>query len=348
MISHTRTHAFANRQKQRGLSLIEMMISITIGLIILSAMTTLFSNQSKTRSELDKSNRMIDNGRYALEVLSENLRMAGFYGNYVPGGAPTATPDPCTLATITDAAANLNVMLHHVQGYNAALQASQIAGVPLTGSCTFTYTAGDAKTLKTGSDILVLRRTGTSAPVAAATVTAAASTVLQVSNCSTDVTSYQIIAGDGAKTAFRDKDCATAASLRPFIVQVYFVSPDNNVGDGIPTLKRIELDQATGAFVTTPLVEGIEYMQVDYGWDTDADGAANSYIAAPAAVADWANIVSVKINIIARNIETTAGHTDTKTYVLGSAGNFGPFGDSYKRHAYTQVVRLVNPSSRKE
>ena len=350
MISHTHTHACANRQTQHGLSLIEMMISITIGLIILSAMATLFINQSKTRSELDKSNRMIDNGRYALEVLSENLRMAGFYGSYVPSGATTAATHPCALATITDAATNPQVMLHHVHGYNAALQASQIAGVPLTGSCAFTYTAGDAKTLKAGSDILVLRRTGTSAPVAAAAVAAAASTVLQVSNCSTDVTRYQIIAGDGTKTAFLDKDCATAASLRPFIVQVYFVSPDNNVGDGIPTLKRIELDQATGAFVTTPLVEGIEYMQIDYGWDTDADadGAANSYIAAPAADADWGNIVSVKINIIARNIETSAGHTDTKTYVLGSAGNFGPFGDTYKRHAYTQVVRLVNPSSRRE
>ena len=348
MISDNRTLAFTNRQTQRGLSLIEMMISITIGLIILSAMTTLFSSQSKTRSELDKSNRMIDNGRYALEILSENLRMAGFYGNYVPSGTTTAATDPCTLANITNAATNLQEMLHHVYGYNAAVQASQIAGVPLTGNCAFTYTAGNAKTLKSGSDILVLRRTGTSAPVAAASVTAAASTVLQVSNCTTDTSRYQIIAGDGVKTAFHDKDCATVASLRPFIVQIYFVSPENNVGDGIPTLKRLELDQATGAFVTTPLVEGIEYMQVDYGWDTNADGAADSYIAAPAADADWGNIVSVKINIIARNIETTAGHTDTKKYVLGSAGDFGPFGDPYKRHAYTQVVRLVNPSSRRE
>jgi type IV pilus assembly protein PilW len=89
-------------------------------------------------------------------------------------------------------------------------------------------------------------------------------------------------------------------------------------------------------------------MQIDYGLDADANGAADSYIAAPAAAADWGNIVSVKINIIARNIETSTGHTDTKIYVLGSAGNFGPFGDAYKRRAYTQVVRLVNPSGRRE
>lgn len=326
-----------------------MMISITIGLIILSAMATLFSGQSKTRNELDKSNRMIDNGRYALEILSENLRMAGFYGNYVPTGATSLTPDPCNLATITTAPGNLQVLLHHVQGYDAAVQASQITGVPLTGNCAFTYTAGNTKTLKAGSDILVLRRASTATPVAVAAAVAN-TTYLQVSDCpTTTIAAYQIATGTPPANATTplDKDCAAPTSLRPFIVQVYFVSPDNNVGDGIPTLKRLELDQATGAFVTTPLVEGIEYMQVDYGWDTNADGAADSYIAAPAAVADWGNIMSVKINIIARNIDTSAGHIDTKRYVLGSAGNFGPFGDPYKRHAYTQVVRLVNPSGRR-
>ncbi|TAN82292.1 MAG: prepilin-type N-terminal cleavage/methylation domain-containing protein [Gallionella sp.] len=340
----TRTSTFAGRYVQRGLSLIELMISITIGLIILAAMATLFSSQSRTRSELDKSNRMIDNGRYSLEILSDNLRMAGFYGNFRPSGAPTATPDPCDLTAITNPAANLDVLLHHVQGYNAVAATSQITSLP--AACGFTYTAGSATTLKPGSDILLLRRASTSSPVAAAAAVAA-SIYLQVSNCSTDTASYQIAPGSATFTAFREKDCTTSASLRPFMVQAYFVSPDNNAGDGIPTLKRRELDPASGAFVTTPLVEGIEYMQVDYGLDDDTDGAADSYIAAPT-TANWPDIVSVKINMIARNIEPTAGYTDTKTYVLGSAGAFGPFGDTYKRHAYTQVVRLVNPSSRRE
>lgn len=347
MNSHIHIHAHANRQTQRGLSLIELMISITIGLLILAALTTLFVNQSKTRSELDKSNRMIDNGRYALEVLSENLRVAGFYGNYLPDGTPTATPDPCNLATITNSATNPNVLLHHVQGYNAATQTSQIASLP--AACSFTYTTGSDTTLNPGSDILVLRRVSTATPVAAAAAVAA-TTYLQVSNCSTDTVSYQIAPGSADLTTFHDRDCTASASLRPFMVQAYFVSPDNNADDGIPTLKRIELDQTAGTFVTTPLVEGIEYMQVDYGLDADDDGAADSYIAAPT-TANWPDIVSVKINIIARNNETTVGYTDTKSYALGSAGTFGPFtGDDakYKRHAYTQVVRLINPSGRRE
>jgi type IV pilus assembly protein PilW len=61
----------------------------------------------------------------------------------------------------------------------------------------------------------------------------------------------------------------------------------------------------------------------------------------------WAHVVSLKLNIVSRNLETTNGYTDAKTYNLGTAGNVTP-GGNYKRLAYTQVIRLTNPASRKE
>src|SRR5665647_896992 len=107
---------------QRGLSLIELMISITIGLLILVALSTLFINQSRSRVELDKSNRMIDNGSYALQLLSDDLRLAGYYGEFVPvSGAspvplmPSALPDPCS----TDPAVMAASLQLAVQGVDA-------------------------------------------------------------------------------------------------------------------------------------------------------------------------------------------------------------------------------------
>ena len=350
MNSPTHTHAFANRQTQRGVSLVELMISITIGLLILSSLTTLFVNQSRTRADLDKSNRMIDNGRYALEVLSENLRVAGFYGerDITPAGAIN---DPCTSNPATPVLAELEAALGlHVAGYNAATATADITGTPPCGL---------AAQLKAGSDILVLRRVDTSDPVAQ---TAAIDGIhyIQVSNCRFNTTPFIL---DSVKDNFNlgQRDC-TAASTAPFanvrrlVVQAYFVSPDNIADDGIPTLKRIEL--SGGAFIVTPLVEGIEYMQVEYGLDADADGAADAYCdststTAPChlfTTADWNNVVSVKINIIARNTELTTGYVDTKTYFYGKPWEYTPSGSdrNYKRHAYTQVVRLVNPSGRRE
>lgn len=342
MNSSAYARMYLNRQTQRGLSLVELMISITIGLLILTALTTLFVNQSRTRSELDKSNRMIDNGRYALEVLSENLRIAGFYGELDPSSValPASITDPCS-TTPADMTAAIRL---HVGGYNAAM-ASPPCGLA-------------ASELKNGSDILVLRRANTADPVAR---TAATDGIhyIQVSNCQFDATPFIIGNNAGTSGAFNlsQRNCTAAnaapfADVRRFIVQTYFVSPNNNGTDGIPTLKRMEIGPAgTGPFIPTPLVEGIEYLQVEYGVDGDSDGVADSYVQTCAEdVTCWANVVSVKLYIIARNIEPTTGYTDTKAYSLGLAGSYTPVGGdrNFKRHAYTQVVRLVNPASRRD
>jgi type IV pilus assembly protein PilW len=173
---------------------------------------------------------------------------------------------------------------------------------------------------------------------------------IQASLCNFDTAPY-IVDTVPANFTLRIKGCTTSstapyADLRNILVHVYFVSPDNNVGDGIPTLKRRELDPTTHLFVTTPLVEGIEYMQLEYGLDANSDGTADSYSESPAAT-DWPNAVAVKVNILARNTEPTAGHTDTKTYSLGLAGTVSP-NDTYKRHSYNQFVRLTNPAGRRE
>mgnify|MGYP000505809460 CR=1 FL=1 len=70
----------------------------------------------------------------------------------------------------------------------------------------------------------------------------------------------------------------------------------------------------------TPLVDGIENLQIDYGVDTNSDGNADSYAADPASVTNWSNVVSVQIHLLARNTETSLGYTDTKTYNLGPTG----------------------------
>lgn len=363
---------------QRGFSLIELMVSITIGLLILVSLSSMFINQSKTRVELDKSNRMIDNGRYALELLTDNLRVAGFFDNidtFPLISAPVALYDPCDTASLTDATKNRDIFDLPIHGYDATTVTSQaalpagLAALP----CGLSYTTGSDK-LKSGSDILVVRRVSTAvSPVATNGIT-----YLQVSMCGTDAATppnnYQIVTAPSATFASMHKKLCTAsgagagdglADLRPFLSQAYFVSPDNKSGDGIPTLKRAEIDPsgATNSVVVTPLVEGIEFMQVEYGVDdptkdTDGDGAVgldgipDSYTSCSACtLTQWSNVVAVKIYIVARNNEATTGYQDPKTYNLGPvAGNYTPTGTglSYKRHAYTQLVSLTNQSGRRQ
>ena len=230
-----------------------------------------------------------------------------------------------------------------IQGVNASTTATP-AFSPL---CAAIATANSV-TLNPGSDIVVVRRVTTATPLATP-VTGVFN--LQASLCQYDAVPFRIDINP-ANLTLRQLLCTKTSTtpyavVRQFMVDIYFVSTDDKVGDQIPTLKRIEIDPNTQKFVVTPLVEGIEYMQLDYGLDTNGDGIVDSYTSDPASPAAWSNVVAVQMHLLARNIESTKGYTDSKTYDLGLAGSVSPI-NSYKRHAYTQYIRLVNPAGRRE
>src|SRR5215471_17378992 len=57
---------------------------LTIGVIVLFALVTLFIGNSRTRAEVDQASQQIENGRYALDLLRDDLHLAGYYGDVVP------------------------------------------------------------------------------------------------------------------------------------------------------------------------------------------------------------------------------------------------------------------------
>jgi type IV pilus assembly protein PilW len=65
---------------------------------------------------------------------------------------------------------------------------------------------------------------------------------------------------------------------------------------------------------------------------------------------DLANVVAVKLYIMARANELTQGYTDSKSYALGSAAaETIPFPDNqFKRHVFSSTVRLNNVGGRRE
>ncbi len=130
-------------RRQGGFSLVELMIASTLGLLILSTMITVFVSTSQTRNEVDKSNRQIESGRFAVEMLREDIELAAFYGDYMPSGITWTTPDPCLTAVAS-------------LGFTAG-------NVPV-GIYGYTDTAADPSCVsnrKTGTDILVIRRLST-------------------------------------------------------------------------------------------------------------------------------------------------------------------------------------------
>ena len=70
----------------RGFSLVELMIAITIGFVILLGLSVVFYTSTVSRKETDRAARQIENGRYAMQVLSEDLKLAGYVAEVNPNG----------------------------------------------------------------------------------------------------------------------------------------------------------------------------------------------------------------------------------------------------------------------
>ena len=67
-----------NLHKQAGLSLIELMIAVTIGLFLLSGIATSYITSVKSSSNRDQSSMLEDNARLALEVITNSLQHTGY------------------------------------------------------------------------------------------------------------------------------------------------------------------------------------------------------------------------------------------------------------------------------
>jgi type IV pilus assembly protein PilW len=339
--------------RQRGLTLIEFMVSIVLGMIIVAALATLVADQSQNRAEVDRAGRLIENGRYGIRAMADDLQLAGYWGelNGVPSStALAALPDPCSLvlATITDASQL------HIQGYDAPASAS----VP---TCISNQLSG--------TDILVVRHVDT-ATTALGSLTEGQYYVQTGLNAAGTAFTSTINVGGADATAnatnftLLKKDKVTAANVRKMVVRIYYVAKCSvesggscDSGDGgnpIPTLKMLELSAASGAAAwSSPvtIAEGIENLQVDYGVDTNSDGAPDGDDVDGSALThlNMGDVMAVKVYLLARNLEKTPGFTDDKTYALGTAGTITPAtaDRGYRRHVFVQSVRLVNPSARR-
>ena len=350
------TAPVSQRRRQTGLTLVELMISMAIGLFLMAGIAILIARQSSNRAELDKSGRQIENGRYAMTLLQDDIQHAGFYGQYSGGfTAPATLPNPCdTTAATIDAALALPL-----QGYDAP------SSVPTPLSTCLP----DSNHIS-GTDILVVRRLEADdmLPTIATLVSG------QIYVQTTPIARVMGLGADPSPATpslynLKQKDAVTAAELRKYVQHIYFLSPCNiyaagattctsaaDSGSPVPTLKRLEMSLIAGVttMVTVPLVDGIQNMQFDYGIDntgvagTQGDGTPTMPFVTNPAVADWPNVMAVQVNLLARNADTSGGYVDKKTYNIGVAGMVGPFSDAYKRHVYSANVRVINPSAQRE
>jgi len=181
--SPLRPRLWAAHRSSSGLTLIELMIAMTISLLVLAALVSVFVNMSRSTNEMAKANSLIENGRFAVELLQDDLVHAGYWGGYVPqfdnlsstavpGDAPFAAPDPCAAYSTWGSAYRINILGTPVQAYDA---------LPNGAGCLAPLAQ------RANSDVLVIRHAENCVPgVGNCGAAVAGRLYLQVSSCAAE------------------------------------------------------------------------------------------------------------------------------------------------------------------
>jgi len=93
------------KARQAGLSLVELMVAVTIGLFLLLVVANLFIGSKQTYTNQDNLSRLQENGRFAIALMGKAVREAGFhYLSFNPQpnyyGVPTATSPAWPYTTV--------------------------------------------------------------------------------------------------------------------------------------------------------------------------------------------------------------------------------------------------------
>ena len=91
---------------------------------------------------------------------------------------------------------------------------------------------------------------------------------------------------------------------------------------------------------TECLARGVEDLQIEFGIDTDNDGSANVYLAAPLA-GQINQVVSAKIFILVRSEDADITYVNDKVYTLSNAAPLAP-NDNFYRRAFSTTVGIRN------
>lgn len=298
----------------RGFSLVELMIAVTMGMVVTSAVLATFVSMHSAAQRTSGSAALADNGRIALDVIQQSLRSAGYMAcnntqrqTLALGVAPTPMTYDFTEALSGYEAVGTS------PGSTFALSATPAADVTVTDWTTSTDlgssldssvvsqgTAGGGPPIK-GSDVIAIHTTygqvvpvyttasnGSNSVTVDSTAGLQAGQIAIVSNCGNSVADVIQSAG-GNTVQFDDPLSATfgAGSQVGVADTIVFYIGTGRDGDGA----LFSYSLAGNSTFTNPAVEvvpDIENMQILYGVDTGGTYAATEYVTAdevPTAIA---------------------------------------------------------------
>ncbi|MCR9106132.1 MAG: PilW family protein [Gammaproteobacteria bacterium] len=338
-------------QEQGGLSIVEFMVAMLLGTILIGGAITIYLASQRSYVESERSMQMSEGARFALMLITDSLRHAGFMG----GIQGADIENDAGLGAVTGACTG-DGDAYDLTNYIAAVKADS---------------SGDAygciDDAVPDSDVLVVKGflpdplydedPNDPAAVLDGDIEWPNETENDKTYVIANVERGLLI--DGAESLASQPDVSqgepyAGALAWPYQFQIFYLRepPLRANGDrGVPKLARKVLvyDGTNMVIETQDLVEGIERMRFRFGWDDDEDGFIDTYggLEDVETANAWDTVAFVEAFILARSESEDVNYENAKTYQLGDE-TFDPndpaFDENFVRLLVSNAVTLRNPS----
>ena len=319
------------KMRQSGLSLTALLVSLALGLVLSAAVIALYLESKRQYLVGDEMARLQENGRYAVNLLRRELLLAGFFG----GIDGSVLPPPPAAGPGCDVAGQWPL------GPQPAidLQPDYRGGPPRTVAGV-NLDCLPALALQQGSDLLAIRRVAGEATLANGLYAPGVSSpdsghwYLRWHEHGANASWWQAGRVDPAEAVAGSGSWYWRLYPRIFHVRRFSAEP----ADAIPTLCAAGL--APSGMLTQCLVEGVEYLRLEFGVDQSGDGVPDFYLRYPTAV-QLQRAVSARIHLLQRGLTRLQGYRDNRQYRLGQT-TVDIAGDGYLRRVFNATVQLRN------
>lgn len=309
------------RQHVTGATLVELMVSMTIGLFLTAGAIYVFLQSKDSYRSADSLARLQESARFALDTIEPDIRLTWFYGQDTEPGRITVPPGigvDCDGADVGAWALDL--------------------GTSITASDDTYDLPCPARwdTPREGSDVLVIRH---------ANPDVAAPTAGQV----------QVLARLGGGELVADGTAAPVApaTLHDLEVRAYYVNERSTFDGRQPSLRQLTLTRNAGAPIIADeeVIAGVENLQVQFGLDTNGDGNVDRYVEPDLLGANpAATVVAVRLWLLVGTPADEPAFRDNRSYRLPdgvtviAAGSDG-YPDNVRRLAVSKTIFLRNRRS---
>lgn len=336
------------KTSQLGLSLVELMIALVLGLLLSTGVITIFISAKQDYQVQDAMSQLQENGRFSLEFLARDIRMAGFSG---------CSNDMPTANSVDNAPPSVGGFAEGLEGFDgdeATVPTSRFPSVLANTDAVVLHVAD------IGSELVVNNHNPSSAKIDVTNAHAykpGAIMMIVDSNCSSrgifvmsaptnnndnathvvhntgKTFSYGSVSGVGnctkaLKGDFSCDDTANASStaysdgssvFSITSIGYYIRDPAQDNTLTSPTLYRVSFSSefdATGADVYQPIVEGVSDLDILYGVYDESAKTLQYKTANAVEVADeWRQVISVRLEVEAQSLTPVEGSALTRTYV---------------------------------